>query len=64
MLYWEDVSNMDHYFFTAENPAEGAAFTYHLAQAAKTVKTDRDRIDRGASFAKSQVPVTRASSIA
>ena len=28
MLYWEDVSNMDHYFFTAENPAEGAAFTY------------------------------------
>ena len=24
MLYWEDVSNMNHYFFTAENPAEGA----------------------------------------
>src|SRR5262245_16457797 len=38
MLYWEDVSNMNHYFFTAENPAEGAAFTYHLAQPAKTVK--------------------------
>ena len=38
MLYWEDVSNMNHYFFTAENPAEGAAFTYSLAQAAKTVK--------------------------
>ncbi len=38
MLYWEDVSNMDHYFFTAENPAEGAAFTYHLAQPAQSVK--------------------------
>ena len=38
MVYWEDVSNMDHYFFTAENPAEGAAFTYHLAEPAKTVK--------------------------
>ncbi len=35
MLYWEDVSNMDHYFYTAENPAEGAAFTYHLAQPGK-----------------------------
>jgi len=38
MLYWEDVSNMDHYFFTAENPAEGAAFTYHLASAAEKVR--------------------------
>jgi photosystem II stability/assembly factor-like uncharacterized protein len=38
MLYWEDVSNMDHYFFTAENPAEGAAFTYHLASAAQKVR--------------------------
>jgi photosystem II stability/assembly factor-like uncharacterized protein len=38
MLYWEDVSNMNHYFFTAENPAEGAAFTYHLAQAAQKVR--------------------------
>jgi hypothetical protein len=38
MLYWEDVSNMDHYFFTAGNPAEGAAFTYHLAQPAQKVK--------------------------
>ena len=38
MLYWEDVSNMDHYFFTAENPAEGAAFTYHLAQPAQKVR--------------------------
>ena len=35
MLYWEDVSNMSHYFHTGENPAEGAAFTYHLAQPAK-----------------------------
>ena len=38
MLYWEDVSNMDHYFFTAENPAEGATFTYHLAQPAQKVR--------------------------
>jgi photosystem II stability/assembly factor-like uncharacterized protein len=38
MLYWEDVSNMDHDFFTAENPAEGAAFTYSLAQPAQNVR--------------------------
>jgi photosystem II stability/assembly factor-like uncharacterized protein len=38
MLYWQDVSNMSHYFFTAENPAEGAAFTYHLAQPADQVR--------------------------
>ncbi|MFI5310512.1 MAG: WD40/YVTN/BNR-like repeat-containing protein [Gemmatimonadales bacterium] len=38
MLYWEDVSNMDHYFFTAENPAEGAAFTYHLGKPAQKVQ--------------------------
>ncbi len=38
MLYWEDVSNMNHYFYTAENPAEGAAFTYSLAQPAQKVR--------------------------
>src|SRR6185312_4812051 len=38
MLYWEDVSNMNHYFYTAENPAEGAAFTYSLAQPASKVR--------------------------
>ncbi len=38
MLYWEDVSNMSHYFFTAENPAEGATFTYHLGQPAAKVR--------------------------
>ncbi len=38
MLYWEDVSNMDHYFFMAENPAEGAAFTYHLSEPASKVR--------------------------
>ncbi len=38
MLYWEDVSNMDHFFYAAENPAEGAAFTYHLAQTAQKVR--------------------------
>ena len=35
LLYWQDVSNMAHYFHTHENPAEGAAFTYHLAQPGK-----------------------------
>jgi hypothetical protein len=38
MLFWEDVSNMDHYFFTAENPAEGATFTYSLGQPAQKVR--------------------------
>ena len=37
MLYWEDVSNMNHYFFAAENPAEGATFTYNLARPAQAV---------------------------
>ncbi len=37
-LYWEDVSNMNHYFFTAENPAEGAAFTYSLGEPAQKVR--------------------------
>jgi len=38
MLYWEDISNMAHYFYAAENPAEGAAFTYHLASPAQRVR--------------------------
>jgi hypothetical protein len=38
MLFWEDISNMAHYFFTAENPAEGAALTYHLSQPAQKVR--------------------------
>ena len=38
MLYWEDVSNMGQGFYTSENPAEGAMFSYSLGQAAKTVK--------------------------
>jgi hypothetical protein len=38
MVYWEDVSNMNHYFFSAENPAEGATFTYHLGQPAQKVR--------------------------
>src|SRR5258706_905686 len=38
LLFWEDVSNMNHYFYTAENPAEGATFTYHLAQPAQKVR--------------------------
>jgi hypothetical protein len=29
---------MDHYFFTAENPAEGAAFSYHLGSPAQKVR--------------------------
>ena len=46
MLYWEDVSNMDHYFFTAENPAEGATFTYSPGAAGAEGAADRDRSDR------------------
>ena len=38
MLYWEDISNMGQYFYTSENPAEGAQFTYSLGQAAQKVK--------------------------
>ncbi len=38
LLFWEDVSNMNHHFYTAENPAEGATFTYHLAQPAQKVR--------------------------
>jgi photosystem II stability/assembly factor-like uncharacterized protein len=38
MLYWEDISNMGQYFYTSENPAEGATFTYSLGQAAQKVK--------------------------
>jgi photosystem II stability/assembly factor-like uncharacterized protein len=38
MLYWQDVSNMSHFFYTAENPVEGAVFTYHLAQPAQKVR--------------------------
>ena len=38
LVFWEDVSNMNHYFYSAKNPAEGATFTYHLAQPAQTVR--------------------------
>ena len=38
ILYWEDVSNMAHYFFTGENPAEGASFSYSLGQPAQNVR--------------------------
>ncbi len=38
MLYWGDISNMAHQFYTGENPAEGATFTYHLAQPAQMVR--------------------------
>ena len=38
MLYRADVSTAAHAFYAAENPAEGATFTYHLAQAVDTVR--------------------------
>ena len=47
MLYWEDVSNMDHYFFTAENPAEGAAFTYSPGAAGAEGAAHRDAAPTG-----------------
>jgi len=38
MLYWEDVSNMAQGLFFAENPADGAVFTYYLSKPAQKVK--------------------------
>ena len=36
--YWADVSTAAHGIYAAENPMEGAMFTYHLGQAAQSVK--------------------------
>jgi photosystem II stability/assembly factor-like uncharacterized protein len=38
MLWWEDISNVAHGFYTGENPAEGATFTYYLGAPAQSVK--------------------------
>jgi hypothetical protein len=38
LQYWEDISNTAHSMYTAENPAEGATFTYHLAKSAQKVQ--------------------------
>src|ERR1035437_8631703 len=38
MLYWEDISNTAQGMYTAENPADGAVFTYHLARPAQNVR--------------------------
>ena len=37
-MYWEDYSSQAHGTYAAENPAEGAVFTYHLGAAAQNVK--------------------------
>ena len=36
--YWADVSTAAHGIYAAENPAEGAVFTYHLGRPAQAVK--------------------------
>jgi hypothetical protein len=36
--YWADVSTAAHGIYAAENPAEGAVFSYHLSNAAASVK--------------------------
>jgi photosystem II stability/assembly factor-like uncharacterized protein len=36
--YWADVSTAAHGIYAAENPAEGAVFSYHLSRAAQAVK--------------------------
>ncbi len=36
--YWADVSTAAHGIYAAENPAEGAVFSYHLSRAATSVK--------------------------
>jgi hypothetical protein len=38
LQYWEDISNTAQSMYTAENPAEGATFTYHLAKPAQKVQ--------------------------
>jgi photosystem II stability/assembly factor-like uncharacterized protein len=38
MLYWEDISNVAHGFFTGENPPDGAQFSYYLGAPAQSVK--------------------------
>lgn len=45
MQYWDDISNMAQGFFAAENPADGATFTYWLNKPATKVQLvvrDRD----------------------
>ena len=37
MLYWEDISNTGHGYYTGENPADGAVFTYSLGAPAQSV---------------------------
>ena len=38
MQYWDDVSNMAQGFYAAENPADGAEFTYYLSRPARSVR--------------------------
>jgi len=48
--YWADVSTAAHGIYAAENPAEGAVFSYHLASTAAAVKftvtNDKGRVIR------------------
>ena len=46
MQYWDDVSNMAQGFYAAENPADGAAFTYYLSRPAQKVRLHRSRRER------------------
>src|SRR4030095_326345 len=38
MHYWEDVSNTGQGMYTAENPTDGAVFTYYLGRPAQRVR--------------------------
>jgi len=38
LQYWEDISNTAQSMYAAENPAEGATFTYHLGKSAQKVR--------------------------
>ncbi|MDB4876656.1 MAG: hypothetical protein JWM41_3102 [Gemmatimonadetes bacterium] len=38
MWYWEDISNTAQGMYAADNPADGAVFTYSLAKAAQKVR--------------------------
>jgi photosystem II stability/assembly factor-like uncharacterized protein len=38
MWYWDDISNMAQGFYAAENPVDGATFTYYLSKPAQKVR--------------------------
>ena len=46
MWYWEDISNTAQSMYAAENPADGAEFTYYLGAAGAVGAAHRARCRR------------------